>query len=218
MAATGCIEPVYVQDVSSSMSEWLPYHLDRMTGFTPQDFPNQVLRRIGRMMAISIDTFRVQTRSYVDRPRPVYASTGQYPSPPFASSLVILPPPVPSSSSTLSSSSSYPPPPPPPPSSSSSSYPSSSFSSSGPFWGSFISSIYTTLSYTILISLLCTPSTALQIGLLPNINVPELVPYLLPRPHSAHSARSVIHPLILFNTPSRTHNTPSRNQTPSVSL
>ena len=116
MAATGCIEPIYIQDISSGMTEWLPYHLERMTGFTPQDFPTQVLRRIGRMMAISIDNFRVQTRSYVDRPRPVYAST------------------------------------------------------------------------------------ALQIGLLQNINVPELVPYLLPKPHSAHSARYLPHPL---NNPSQ---------------
>ena len=96
MAATGCIEPIYIQDVSSSMTEWLPYHLERMTGFTPHDFPNQVLRRIGRMMEISVDNFRVQTRSYVDRPRPVYASTG---APPLHFTLPFpsfpLPPPFP---------------------------------------------------------------------------------------------------------------------------
>ena len=96
MAATGCIEPIYIQDVSSSMTEWLPYHLERMTGFTPHDFPNQVLRRIGRMMEISVDNFRVQTRSYVDRPRPVYASTGA-PPPPFHSPFSFFPtsPPLP---------------------------------------------------------------------------------------------------------------------------
>lgn len=148
VAASGHIEPVYLQDCSAADLAFLSHvssgttsssgspsgvssggsggghQFEKLSGYTESDFPDQVLRRLSRKMEISVENIRKSNRNQLQGTNSGAKITGK------SSGAAPAPPLMP---------------------------------------------IYT--------------STALQIGLIANDNVPDLVPSLLPARSSAFSAR-----------------------------
>jgi hypothetical protein len=121
LATTGHIEPIYMQDCSASDMPFLnsahavSHTVERLSGYSERDFPEQVLRRVSRKLELPAEKVRICNRGAYIR--------------------------------SLSASSA----------------------------GAPLMPIYT--------------STALQIGLIANENVPDLVPHLVPQRSSAYITR-----------------------------
>ena len=72
VASGGCIEPLYVSQLSDT--KWLPYVTEALD-IVGLDFADLVLRRIGKKMKIEVTEFRTTTRETAGRPRPIHEAT-----------------------------------------------------------------------------------------------------------------------------------------------